>query len=120
MTNSAILGKANHTNGIKPYTTASTLNQGWLWETPSQKENHLGYVFSDKFCSADEVRSELRNYCPEVKDEKVIHFKSRKYEKSWSGNTNALGNAFAFVEPLESTGLNMVIFQLEKFEKYFI
>lgn len=118
MTNSAILGKASHTNGIKPYTTASTLNHGWLWETPTQRENHLGYVYSDKFCSADEARSELRKYCPKVNDEKVIHFKSGRYKQSWSGNTIAIGNAFAFVEPLESTGLHMVIFQLEKFDKY--
>ena len=118
MTNSAILGKASHTNGIKPYTTASTLNHGWLWETPTQRENHLGYVYSDKFCSAEEARSELRKYCPEINDEKVIRFKSGRYEKSWSGNTIAIGNAFAFVEPLESTGLHMIILQLEKFEKY--
>ena len=60
----------------------------------------------------------MRKYCPEINNEKVIRFKSGRYEKSWSGNTIAIGNAFAFVEPLESTGLHMIILQLEKFEKY--
>src|SRR5690606_31258284 len=36
------------------------------------------------------------------------HFRSGRHERPWIGNVYAVGNAYAFVEPLESTGLMMI------------
>jgi tryptophan halogenase len=115
LTNAAVLGKAPHRCDIKTYTTSSTLNHGWLWETPTQEENHLGYVFSEEFCDANEAREELRKYCPEINQEKVVRFRSGRYENSWVGNVIGIGNAFAFIEPLESTGIHMILLQLKQY-----
>jgi tryptophan halogenase len=117
-TNAAVLGKSPIKGGIKAYTTATTLDHGWLWETPTQEENHLGYVFSESFCDEEAARNELRKHCPEINEEKVVRFRSGRYEKSWIGNVIGIGNAFAFIEPLESTGIHMILFQLNKFFKY--
>jgi tryptophan halogenase len=113
-TNRAIIGSRSNENDIKTYTTASTLNHGWLWNTPTQTVDHLGYVFSKEFCSDDEAFSELKKHCNTINNEKIISFKTGRYENSWQGNTVAIGNSFAFIEPLESTGIHMILFQLKK------
>ncbi len=116
-TNRAIIGTREHLGDIKPFTTATTLNHGWLWNIPTQLEDHLGYVFSKEFCSDDEAFHELRQHCSTVNNEKIISFKPGRYEKSWVGNTIGIGNAFAFVEPLESTGIHMILQQIKKIGK---
>lgn len=116
-TNKAVIGtkKIPVTSDIKPYTSVKTLKHGWLWNTPTQSEEHLGYVFSDKFCTDEEARSELAEHCENVENAKIINFKSGRLEKSWNSNVVIIGNAFAFIEPLESTGLHMIVQQLIKF-----
>ncbi|GAB3650526.1 tryptophan 7-halogenase [Echinicola sediminis] len=116
-TNSAIIGQAKHKGGIANYTTAKTMKYGWMWQTPVQGENHLGYVFSDQFCSQEEAISEMRPFCDWVNEEKMIKFRAGRHEKAWKKNVLAIGNSFGFVEPLESTGIHMVLFHLRKFKK---
>jgi tryptophan halogenase len=116
-TNRAIVGSRNNENNLKPYTTASTLNHGWLWNTPTQEADHLGYVFAKEFCSDDEAFSELKKHCNTINNEKVISFKTGRYENPWLGNTIAIGNSFAFIEPLESTGIHMIILQLSNLQR---
>jgi tryptophan halogenase len=116
-TNRAIVGSRNNENDVRPYTTASTLNHGWLWNTPTQEVDHLGYVFAQEFCSDDEAFSELKKHCNTINNEKVISFKTGRYENPWLGNTIAIGNSFAFIEPLESTGIHMIILQLSNLQR---
>ncbi|MFM7022551.1 MAG: tryptophan 7-halogenase [Flavobacteriales bacterium] len=116
-TNRAVIGMQDHHGKIKPFTSATTLNHGWLWNTPTQKEDHLGYVFSKEHCSDDEAMHELRKHCKHINNEKVISFRSGRYENSWIENVVGIGNTFAFVEPLESTGLHMIIMQLRTLSK---
>lgn len=111
-TNKAVIGIQDHQGKIKPYTSATSLNHGWLWNTPTQTEDHLGYVFAKEYCSDDEALYELKKHCKNINNEKVIHFKPGRHENAWNANVVGIGNSFAFVEPLESTGLHMIIMQL--------
>ena len=113
-TNRAIIGTRDNNDEILPYTTSTTLKHGWLWNTPMQHENHLGYVFSKDHCSDDEAFNELIGHCKTINNEKVINFKTGRHENSWSGNVLAIGNSFAFIEPLESTGIHMILQQLKQ------
>ena len=112
MTDRAVIGMRPGTGEILPYTTASTLDHGWLWNTPMQAEDHLGYVFCSAYCTDEQARAELKQHCSTVNNERVIRFKTGRLSQSWIGNTVALGNAFAFIEPLESTAIHMILVQL--------
>jgi tryptophan halogenase len=35
----------------------------------------------------------------------MVHFRSGRHEKAWNKNVFAIGNAYAFIEPLESTAI---------------
>jgi tryptophan halogenase len=75
---------------------------------------HRGYVYSSAFCSQDEAVAELRSKNPGMSDPWFVKFRSGRHEHFWHGNVAALGNAYAFVEPLESTALHMIIIQVTR------
>jgi tryptophan halogenase len=103
----ACTGTLDHNGLIKPYTTAETMDNGWLWNIPQRNGDHIGYVFSSAHCSAEGARLELQARYPGVKSERLINFRSGRLQRWISGNVLAIGNAFGFVEPLESTALFM-------------
>jgi tryptophan halogenase len=107
-TDSAIPFNAPHGGKVKPYTTARTMDHGWCWNIPMVESDHLGYVFSSRYCSDDEALAEARKAWPELTNQRVVRFRSGRHERAWVGNVYAIGNAYAFVEPLESTGLLMI------------
>ena len=103
-----------HGGHIKPFTTAETMNAGWCWNTPSVEDDHRGYVFSSQFLSDDEAAEEMRSKNPGMGDHRVIRFKTGRREHFWKGNVVAIGNSYGFVEPLESTGLHMIILEINQ------
>lgn len=107
-TNKAIIGHCPHNGFIKPYTLAKTMNHGWCWNTPVRECDHRGYVFSSKFCTDEEAEREMRNKVPNLKETKIIHFRTGRLTDFIKGNVVAIGNSYAFVEPLESTGIHMI------------
>lgn len=108
-TDTAVTFNAPHGGKIKPYTTARTMENGWCWNIPMVENDHLGYVHSSAYCSQDEAFAEARRIWPNLTNERVVKFRSGRHDRLWVGNVYAIGNAYAFVEPLESTGLLMVM-----------
>lgn len=108
-TDTAVAFNAPHGGVVKPYTTARTMRHGWCWNIPMVDDDHLGYVHSSAHCSPDEALAEARALWPGLGNERVIKFRSGRHERLWVGNVYAVGNAYAFVEPLESTGLLMTM-----------
>ncbi len=93
---------------VRPYTTATALSSGWVWEIPLQNTRSLGYVHASDFISEDAAERELRAF--EGKHaasipSRFVHFKVGRRERVWVGNCIAIGLAGGFIEPLESTGL---------------
>jgi len=107
-TDTAIAFNAPHGGHLKPYTTARTMENGWCWSIPMMESDHLGYVFSSSHCSEDEALTEARGLWTALTNERVVRFRSGRHDRLWVGNVIAIGNAYAFVEPLESTGLLMI------------
>lgn len=108
LTDRAIAFNAPHGGHLKPYTTARTMENGWCWSIPMMESDHLGYVFSSSHCSEQEALDEARGLWPALTNERVVQFRSGRHDRLWVGNVFAIGNSYAFVEPLESTGLLMI------------
>jgi tryptophan halogenase len=93
---------------VRPYTTATALSSGWVWEIPLQDKRSLGYVHSSAFISEDDAEQEVRAFegahAAEL-DARTVHFKVGHREHAWVRNCIAIGLAGSFIEPLESTGL---------------
>ena len=109
---SAVVANVPHGGHIKPFTLAETMDAGWCWNTPSVEDDHRGYVYSSAFISDEEAAAEMQRKNPEMGGHRVIRFETGRHEHFWKGNVIAIGNAYGFVEPLESTGIHMIILEI--------
>ncbi len=92
---------------VRPYTTATALSSGWIWDIPMNDRRSIGYVHSSAFISPDEAEAELRRYegaHSEGLDTRRVKFHVGR-RQHWKGNCIGIGLAAGFIEPLESTGL---------------
>jgi len=93
---------------VRPYTTATALSAGWVWEIPLQTRRSLGYVYSSDFIGDDQAERELRAFegaHAESLPSRLVRFRVGRRETQWTANCVAIGLAGGFIEPLESTGL---------------
>ena len=112
----AVIGGWDRTDEpIQPYTTQETMDAGWCWRIDHEKFINRGYVYSSRFSTDDEVREELLRKNPKIDPEKtrIVKFTSGRRECTWKANVVAVGNASAFVEPLEATALNNLALQVK-------
>ncbi len=95
-----------------PYTTATALSSGWVWNTPLTNRRGTGYVYCSSFKTEDEAEIEYRQFLGEdrVKDLQARHIKIRvgKHRRTWVKNCVAIGLSSGFIEPLESTGIHFI------------
>ena len=93
---------------VRPYTTATALSAGWVWEIPLQTRRSLGYVHSSAHLSDDDAEKELRAFegdHAEALPTRIVDFMVGRREQPWTANCVAIGLSGGFIEPLESTGL---------------
>jgi tryptophan halogenase len=111
-TDRAVVAAVPHSGRVRPYTTAATMAAGWCWSTPQGDADHRGYVYASAFLSPEEAEAEMRRANPGMGAARAVRFRAGRHEHFWLGNVIALGNAYGFVEPLESTALHMLIRQI--------
>jgi len=93
---------------VRPFTTATALSAGWVWDIPLQTKRSLGYVHSSAHLSEDGAEKELRAFegsHAESLPSRIVNFKVGRREQPWAANCVAIGLSGGFIEPLESTGL---------------
>ena len=108
--------------GIKPYTTATAQDAGWIWTIPLFDRIGTGYVYASDYCSPDEAERTLREFVgPAAEGLEPNHLKMRvgRSRNSWVNNCVAIGLASGFVEPLESTGIFFIQHGIEQLVKHF-
>jgi tryptophan 7-halogenase len=98
-----------HGGYLQPFTTAETMDAGWCWAIPQMENNHRGYVYSSDFISDEKAEAEMRRKNPEMGDVRRLEFRAGRHKHFWKGNVVAMGNSYAFVEPLESTSLQALL-----------
>lgn len=108
-TDTAVVASVPHGGVIGPYTLAETMDAGWCWNIPQMEENHRGYVFASEFLSRDQAEAEMRRKNAGMGDAWMVRFRSGRHEHFWRGNVVAIGNSYGFVEPLESTAIQVVL-----------
>ena len=89
------------------------MDHGWCWNIAFEDEDHRGYVYSSAFCDEEAAEAEMRAKNPGMGDAWSLRFRSGRHEEFWKGNVVGLGNAYAFVEPLASTAIHMLLFELD-------
>jgi 2-polyprenyl-6-methoxyphenol hydroxylase-like FAD-dependent oxidoreductase len=93
---------------IPSETVSTALKHGWAWKIPLTSRYGNGYVYSSRFCSADEAESELRQHLGLLEsDAPARHLKMKigRVTKHWNKNCLAVGLSQGFIEPLEATAL---------------
>ena len=93
---------------VRPFTTATALSAGWVWDIPLQNRRGVGYVHASSYISEEQAESEIRAYegaHAKDLDTRLVYFKVGMRETAWFRNCIAMGLAGGFLEPLESTGL---------------
>jgi tryptophan halogenase len=112
---SAIATRIQYTdknNQLAPYTECTAIENGWVWNIPLWSRIGTGYVYSSKFVSDEDAKSEFIRHL-NIEDTSSLDFKYIKMrvgiqKKVWSKNVCAIGLSAAFIEPLESTSLYTV------------
>lgn len=108
--------------GIQPYTTATALSSGWVWNIPLYHRTGTGYVYCSSFQSPDAAEQEFRQHLGKRSEGcKAKHIKMRigRNRNSWVKNCVAIGLSSGFVEPLESTGIFFIQHGIEQLVAHF-
>lgn len=109
---SAVVGNLDAYASIPACTVAERMSAGWCWDIALEDGRHRGYVYASSFLSHEEAEAEFRARNPGLGETWSLRFRSGRRSEFCRGNVVAFGNAYGFVEPLESTSLHMVILQI--------
>jgi tryptophan halogenase len=105
---------------MKNVTNCTAYNNGWVWNIPLYHRIGSGYVFSSDFISTEDALQEYKDYLNSDKMDfynphradnlefRLIKIKNGCHDKCWEKNVVGVGLSYAFIEPLESTGLYSV------------
>jgi len=94
-----------------PYTTARAMSSGWTWDIPLFHRRGVGYVYSSSFISDEQAEDEFRRQLGSLADGvemRRIRMRVGRHRNLWVKNCVAVGLAGGFIEPLESTGLDLI------------
>ncbi|KZN46087.1 tryptophan halogenase family protein [Pseudoalteromonas luteoviolacea] len=94
-----------------PYTVATALSNGWVWQIDLANRQGTGYVYDGNRLTKKEAEEELKSFLGEESEIiKTTHIDMQigRRKEFWVGNCICIGLSGGFIEPLESTGLHLI------------
>jgi flavin-dependent dehydrogenase len=97
-----------------PYVQSNAVEHGWMWIIPTQQRIGSGLVFNRSVTEVDEAKEWFKKFWSSHKTEwedpiKVLDWTPQYKENMWEGNVVSVGLSAGFIEPLESTGIGMIM-----------
>lgn len=119
--NSAIAVPSTRIDTPMPFTRSTAHAGGWRWTIPLQHRNGNGMVYSSDYWSDDAARDELLGSISSepLADPRLFRFTSGHRKQFWNRNCVGIGFASSFLEPLESTGIQLIVMGVLKLLRYF-
>ena len=111
----AVAGHIPYTNKdeqLHPYTACTNVDHGWIWDTPLRTRIGSGLVFNRSVTDINEAKESLCKFWNGVvspDDLKVIDWTPFYDKKPWDNKVVSVGLSAGFIEPLESTGISLII-----------
>lgn len=110
-------------NQKKPFTVAQATDSGWIWNISLKNKLSIGYVHS----SNNDVLEEFKNYIKEkfgsINEENIFKIdmltgRNEEHIVEKDKTIITLGLSSFFIEPLESTGLYLVVYGIQLLDEY--
>ena len=95
-----------------PYTACPAQEHGWIWKIPTRYRIGTGYCFNRDVNDPEEVAQAFSDQWDgriKPEDMRLLDWKPQYVKSFWDGNVIPIGLSAGFIEPLESTGLALMI-----------
>lgn len=102
---------------LHPYVISEQVEHGWVWNIPVQSRIGSGLVFNRSITDPEDAKEFLCKYWNNrIKKEnlKVIDWTPFYNKNIWHENVCSIGLSAGFIEPLESTGIALIIAGIEQ------
>jgi tryptophan halogenase len=126
--NKALVYRVEYTDiesQMKPYSTFTAMDKGWVWNIPLKDKIGVGYVHSNKDDVMDEFRMYLKDFFKTdipIEDINAVPMITGRNKEHLIETDNqvvaTIGLSSSFIEPIESTGLYLTVRALHHLGAY--